>query len=323
MRIRNFARLTMAAVGLVTGVMPAMAAWPERAVTIIVPAGAGGGTDATARLLADALQQRFGQPFNIVNQGEGGGYVGIANMAAAVPDGYTLGILFNYAQYSLMGIGEASHTQFTPLGQYNFDPATVTVSFDAPYQSVKEVLNAIKADPSKYNIACGGSCGSSWDSAFAALLLKDGIDVSQVHFIPSQGAAAGLQELAAGSVDFISVSLPESRALAEAKKVRVLGVFGSERVAAFPDIPTVVEQTDLLVNGGAWRGVVGPAGLPDDISNALSQAIKEIYDSESFQTQMKQRGFGLLYRDGPAMLEFMKEHEATMASVLTALGVAK
>ena len=116
MRIRNIVLSAVAALGFIAASAPAaFAAWPERAVTIIVPAGAGGGTDATARMLADALQQRFGQPFNVVNQGEGGGFVGISNMASAAPDGYTLGILFNYAQYSLMGIGEANHTQFTPL----------------------------------------------------------------------------------------------------------------------------------------------------------------------------------------------------------------
>ena len=109
----------------------AMAAWPEKPVTIIVPAGAGGGTDATARMISSRLEQKFKQPFNVVNMGEGGGIVGITKFATARPDGYTLGILYNYAHYKEMGQTTLTLKNLTPIAQYNFDrkaKSSMTVS---------------------------------------------------------------------------------------------------------------------------------------------------------------------------------------------------
>ena len=129
MQIRNalFAALASLCTAI-TGTAAMAAEWPERAVTIIVPAGAGGGTDATGRIIADMLKEKFSQPFNVVNQGGGGGFIGISGIANAKPDGYTLGIVYNYAQYSLLGIGDVGKSDYTQIAQYNFDPGGITVS---------------------------------------------------------------------------------------------------------------------------------------------------------------------------------------------------
>ncbi len=125
------------AVAVLAGVLAAggaaEAAWPERAVTIVVPAGAGGGTDATARMLAKQLQDIFGEPFDVVNNGEGGGVVGHTMIMTARPDGYTIGTIFPFAQMKLMGQGDISADKFTPIAQYNFDPAGFHTRADSPY----------------------------------------------------------------------------------------------------------------------------------------------------------------------------------------------
>lgn len=298
----------------------AMAQWPERPVTIIVPAGAGGGTDATGRLLALGLEERFGQPFNVVNQGQGGGVVGFTSITTAVPDGYTLGVIYNFAHYRPMGQGDFDVDDMTPIAQYNFDPAGFNVPSESEWETISQALDAIKADPGAYNIACGGGCGGSWPIALATLLREWDVDLNEVQMISGQGAAAALQEMVAGGFDVVPSSVPEAGALIESGLANGLAVFGTERLEAFPDIPTLQEETGLDLELGAWRGLVGPAGLPDDIAAELSAAMEEIYNSEEFQTAMTSRGFGLRWRDAEDFEAFMLSEQDSVRQLITTLG---
>ena len=301
------------------GTSPAEATWPERPVNIIVPAAAGGGTDATGRLLAKQLQDIFKQPFNVVNQGQAGGVVGHTNIGTARPDGYTIGVIYPYAQYKLLGQADINRDMFTAISQFNFDPAGFHAPINTPYKTLKEALAAMKANPSKFKIGCGGSCGGSWDIPVGGLLIDQGIDTKQITFIPSNGAAVSLQELAAGGLDFVSCSAPEAKALIEAGKVQPLVVMSDERISAFPNIPTVKEQIGKTFEGGAWRGLAGPKGLPADIVQALEKAVKQIYDSAEFRDAMTGRGFGMRYRSAAEFQAFLKEHEEFTARIMTAL----
>ncbi|MEQ8967501.1 MAG: tripartite tricarboxylate transporter substrate binding protein [Azospirillaceae bacterium] len=302
---------------------PAMAQsdWPERPVTIIVPAGAGGGTDQTARMLSARLEEQFGQPFNVVNQGQGGGVVGITNIKEADPNGYTIGVIYNFAHYKPMGQADFDAEDFTAVAQYNFDPAGFHVHADSEWATITEALDAIEADPTAYDIACGGGCGGSWPIAVATLMKEWGIDLSQVTMISGQGAAPALQDLAAGGVDVVPSSVPEAGALIEAGRVRGLAVFGTERLAAFPDIPTLEEETGLALSLGAWRGVVGPDGLPDGIVDALEGALDEIVHSEEWRQAMTERGFGIQWRDSAAFAEFMRQQQEEVRGVVADLGL--
>jgi tripartite-type tricarboxylate transporter receptor subunit TctC len=301
----------------------ARAAWPERAVTIVVPAGAGGGTDATGRLLAAGLQEIFKKPFNVVNNGEGGGVVGHTMIMSAKPDGYTLGIVFPFAQMKLMGQGDISADKFTPIAQYNFDPAALQTRADGPYPDLAAAIAAIKADPARYKMSCGGGCAGAWDIPVTGMLLDQGVDAAKLVRIPSKGAAAGLQELVAGGLDFIAASLPEAGPLIQAGKVRPLVVLAETRTPAFPEVPTVKELTGKVFEGGAFRGVAGPAGLPEEVVAAMEKALKEIYASASFQKQMTDRGFGLKWRDRAEFAAFLRQHEADTKRIMTALGMLK
>lgn len=315
--------LALGAAAFALALAPASAQtdWPERPVTIIVPAGAGGGTDQTARMLAVRLEEKLGQPFNVVNQGQGGGVVGITTIKTAEPDGYTLGILYNFAHYKPMGQADFDASDFTAIAQYNFDPAGFHVRTDSPWQSLGDALDAIKADPESYTIACGGGCGGSWPLAVATLMQEWGIDLGKVKMISGQGAAAALQDLAAGGVDAVPSSVPEAGALIDAGKVRGLAVFGDERLAAFPDIPTLEESTGLDIALGAWRGLVGPAGLPQEIVDKLEAAMKEIYESEEWQNEMKERGFGTEWRNSEEFASFMQEQEDKVRPIIADLGL--
>ncbi|HET8727434.1 MAG TPA: tripartite tricarboxylate transporter substrate binding protein [Alphaproteobacteria bacterium] len=307
------------AAGLAALPAAAQAEWPERPVTIIVPAGAGGGTDGTARLLAAELEERFGQPFNVVNQGQGGGVVGFNSIVSAEPDGYTLGLIYNFAHYRPMGQGEFDVDDMTPIAQFNFDPAGFHVRAESDWQTVNEALDAIKADPAAFDIACGGGCGGSWPIAIATLLKEWGVDLSEVRMISGEGAAAALQELVAGGFDVVPSSVPEAGPLIESGLVRGLAVFGDERLPAFPDIPTLKEETGLELELGAWRGLVGPAGLPETVSTELEAAMADIYDDEDFQAAMTDRGFGLRWRNSEEFKDFMLSEETSVRDLIDTL----
>lgn len=302
---------------------PAFAQWPERPVTIVVPSGAGGGTDQTARMLSERLQKHFGQPFNVVNQGQGGGVVGLTSIKNAKPDGYTLGVLYNFAHYAPMGQADLNVADFTPIAQYNFDPAGFQVRKDNPWQNISEALEAIKANPEKYVVACGGGCGGSWPMAVATLMKQYGIDVSKVRFVSSQGAAAALQDLAAGGVDVVPSSLPEAAPLMQAGHIRSLVVMSSEKLTAFPDVPTLSEALDMNIELGAWRGMVAPQNLPDPIANELEAALQEIVNDADWRQQMTQRGFGIRWRDAGAFENFMNEEQQSVRETLESVGFVK
>ncbi len=318
-RLLELATVAAFALGLATSAASADD-WPNRPVTLIVAAGAGGGTDATARWLAAGLEQKFGQPFNVVNRAEGGGIAGITELSNAKPDGYTLGILFNYAPFRHLGMGNLTSESYTPIAQYNFDFAAVHVKADSQFKTLAKVVEKLKGDPQSIAIGCGAVCPSSWSSAFSKVLIDNGIDIKVLRWVPSAGAAAGLQELVAGGVDILTASVPEAASMLDAGEVRTLAVLAPERLSAFPDVPTAGEQIPDAAPGGVFRALVGPAGLPDEIVDKLEVAMEEIYNSETFQKNMSERGFGLQYRGRDGLLDWMKTHEQDTETVLRAAG---
>ncbi len=302
----------------------AHAAWPDRPVTVIVPYAAGGGTDATGRIIATLLEKKFGQPFNVVNRTGGGGAVGHTAIAQAPADGYTVGIMtFEISTYAPMGISNISYRDFTPLVLYNFDPAGFQVRTDSPFKTLKEALDAIKAEPTKYKMSGGGGVGGSWHLAMSGMFLRLGIDPMKVTVVPSNGAAPGLTELVSGGVDFIPCSLPEAKALMDAGRVRSLGVMGPARIPAFPNVPTMKETTGIDHVAGAWRAVVGPKGMPPEATQKLVAAIEEIYSSQEFRDFMASRGFGLQWAKGADFDAFLAKQATDTAAVVKAVGLEK
>ena len=193
-------RFVVAAV-LALGVQAAFAAYPDRPITLIVPWGAGGGTDAVARFFGAYLEKELGQPVNVVNRTGGNGVVGHSAIAQAAPDGYTFGLIT--VEISMMhwqGLTELTPASYQPLSLVNADPAGFQVRADSSYKSVKEVIDAIKANPGKMK-ASGTGQGGIWHLAIAGLLADLKIDPNAVQWVPSNGAAPGLQDLVAGDQD--------------------------------------------------------------------------------------------------------------------------
>lgn len=297
--------------------------FPDRPITLIVPWGAGGGTDAVARMIGNLMEKDLGQPVNVVNRTGGSGVVGHAAIAGAPPDGYTIGMItVEITMMHHQKLTELNGTSYTPIALVNLDPAGLQVRADAPYKNVGDVIAAVKANPGKFK-ASGTGQGGIWHLAIAGMLRDAKVDPAAVPWVPSNGAAPGLQDLAAGGVEFVPCSLPEARSLIDAGKVRSLAVMSASRAALFPNVPTLKEATGSDWATGAWRGIAAPKGLPAPVAARLEASVKKAYDSKEYKDFMAQRGFGLLWGGSAEFASFMAKGDADMKAVMTAVGIAK
>ena len=321
---RTFSRSLIAlSLGLTFGQAAVAQTYPSRPITMVVPWGAGGGTDATARIVAAMMEKEMGQPVNVVNRTGGNGVVGHSAIASAPADGYTLGMIT--VEISMMhwaGLTDLKPTNYTPLALMNIDPAAVTVRANSPYKTVNDLLAAIKANPGKFK-ASGTGQGGIWHLALAGMLKDQKMEISAAPWVPSNGAAPAMNDLAAGGIEFVTCSLPESRALIDAGKARPLTIMANQPSGLYPNVPTLKTATGSNWAIGAWRGIAGPKGLPADVQAKLGAVLKKIYDSPDYQGFMQQRGFGVVYADAKGFEQFMAKGDSDMGTVMKSLGLAK
>lgn len=317
----------LAAAGLATvlpGAARAQSAWPNRPVTVVCPWGAGGGTDATARIVAAILEKNLKQPFNVVNRTGGSGVVGHSAIATAPADGYTIGMItVEITMMHHQGLTELNPTSYTPLALMNVDPPGVQVNANSPYKNVKALADAIKAAPAGKFKASGTGQGGIWHLALIGWLQAMGLPPNHVAWVPSNGAAPAMQDLAAGGIDLVTCSVPEAKAMIDAGKAVSLAVMAPQRNPQFKDVPTLNESLGINYSVGAWRGIAGPKGLPADIATKLTAELKKAYDSAEFQDFMKNRGFGTTWADPAAFAKFMDDGNKAMGTAMTAAGLAK
>jgi tripartite-type tricarboxylate transporter receptor subunit TctC len=301
----------------------AAAAYPERPVTLIVPWAAGGGTDATARIIGTLLEKELGQPVNVVNRTGGSGVVGHSAIASAPPDGYTIGIItVEIGMMHWQGLTDLTGASYTPIGLVNFDPAGLQVAADSPYKTVKDLVAAIKANPGKLK-ASGTGQGGIWHLAIAGMLQDMKVDPAAVPWVPSNGAAPGMQDLVAGGVQIVPCSLPEARSLIDAGKAKSLAVMADAPAALYPNVPTLKAATGSNWTMGAWRGIAAPKNLPVEARDKLAAALKKIVAGKDYTEFMTQRGFGVIYQGPDDFAKYMAKSDADLGATMKAVGLAK
>lgn len=315
-------RIAIATMALAASVLAAQAKYPDRPVTLIVPWAAGGGTDAVARLIAGGLEQELGTTVNVVNRVGAGGVIAHSEIAKAAPDGYTIGLATTeLSTYYWGATGDITWKGFTPIALVNFDPSAIHVNASSEWKAAKDVIEAIRgAKPGTYKMS-GVPIGGAAHLAFGGLLHSIGVDPNAVVLVPTQGAAPGFQQLAAGGVHIVASSLPEGAAMVEAGKVRALATIGNARTAAFPNVPTANEALGAKYSAGAWRGIVAPAKLPAEIRERLTTALKKVYESESFTKTMSGRGFGLVWAGGDDFAAYLERDFTQTGDVMKAIGI--
>jgi tripartite-type tricarboxylate transporter receptor subunit TctC len=318
--------LAVVCLALVAGLPPSEAAAqaksPSRPIQLVCPWAAGGGTDRIARMVAVLLEKELGQPVTVVNRTGGSGAVGHTAGATATPDGHTITIVtVELTMMHWMGLTPLTFREFTPVALLNIDPAGVQVAANSEWKTLKQLLDWIKANPGKAK-ASGTGRGGSWDIARAGMLKAAGIPIDALPWVPSTGAATGLQELVAGGVQVVTASLVEGRPLIEAGKVRPLAHMADKRDPAFKDVPTLKE---LGINWtmGAWRGIAAPKGTPPEIVAVLEKALDKVVRTKEYNDFMNAGPFGILWSPAAEFGKFMAEQDATMGVLMKEAGVAK
>ena len=295
--------------------------YPNRTVVLVVPWAAGGGTDRVARFLAHELERELGKPVVVVNKTGGGGASGHSAGAWALPDGYTITMgTFELSTMRAMGLSTLTYRDFQPLAQVNADPAAIIVRSDAPWHSLRDLLDDVRARPGQVKMS-GTSAGGAWDLARAGLLLADGQTVDAIRWVPSQGSAPSLVDLMGGHIDAVCCSVPEAASQLAAGELRVLGVMSNERLPAFKSVKTAKEE-GIVWEAVGWRGLLLPPNTPAEISNLLTTKLDKILSSDEYRKFMDKNGFAIVVRDPVEFKGFLAAQEIRWQKVIDEAGFA-
>ncbi|WP_298844231.1 tripartite tricarboxylate transporter substrate binding protein [uncultured Salinicola sp.] len=303
---------------------PTACTWkPERAVTVIVPWGTGGGTDANARRLANLLEQEMGVPFNVVNRTGGNGVVGHTVLARGRPDGYTIGAAtVEIDTMHWIGLTPLTYEDLTPLALIDRSAAGVLVKPDSPYQTLDQLLDAARADPGKLT-ASGTAQGGIWHLALAGMLHAEGLDPNAIRWVPSQGAGPALQELMAGGVDVATPALSEALPQVEQGQLEALAYMSDKPMAELPDVPLTADVLDSGWKLSAFVTMSAPAGLPDEIACAYEQAIDRAVHTAEWAEFRRSRGAPVIFEDRAETAATLERTDRQLGQVIQAIGLAQ
>ncbi|AHG63774.1 Bug family tripartite tricarboxylate transporter substrate binding protein [Advenella mimigardefordensis] len=265
---------------------PALAAYPERPITWVIPSPPGDGSDSIGRLLADKVGRALGQTIVVQNKPGAGGVIGSESVANAKPDGYAM-IVGNAGSH---GINAAIYSKlrydvvksFKPVGLFCTTANVLAVRQDLPVSNVKEFVAYIKNSKTSLNYSSGG-IGSS--AHLSAELFKSLADVPLVH-IPYRGATPAVQAVLSDEVVTMVGNLPPWLSQIKSGKAKALAVTTKERVPELPDVPTLAE-TYPGFETVAWFGLLAPADTPNEIIERVNKQINEALASPDIQERLK------------------------------------
>ena len=256
--------------------------WPDKAITIIVPWAAGGGTDIVARSLAPKLSKTLGVPVQTVNKPGGSGIPGTLDAVKAAPDGYTL--MWDCGGTSSMQYALAPELPYkvferTFIARATTTPEGLMVPASSPWKTMDDLVKAVRTDPSSVSFGMIGGTGIPDVLVYQlkAALKAKGVDVSKTRMVTYKGGGELVPAVAGAHVNVAFVSPGEMIAMLSAGKIRVLGVTSSsgKRYKGWPDVPTMAEVGFPTVDTYFWVGLSGAPGLPANIVKTLDSAVKE------------------------------------------------
>jgi len=292
----------LAAVLLTLAVLPALVAgptlaqeFPTKPIELVIPYGPGGSHDLTARALASVAQPYLGQPLLVVLKPGGGGAVGSQHVIRARPDGYTL--LFGgtgpNTTFALVQKAPIGPDQFAPVARINYSAPLLAVRADAPWKSLRELVDWARKHPGKLNFANTGPWGAA-DLPMRMLARAAGFEYNN---IPHDGGGPALLAVLGGHADatfgFSAQLMPQIAA----GKIRVLAITDTQRHRDFPAVPTVREEGfDVVFT--MWRAVLAPRGTPQPILDKLEGAFRKISEDKSFQALIRSLGDEVHFQGG-------------------------
>ena len=268
----------------------AQGAWPTRPVTLVVPFPPGGGTDTGARIIAEQLSKKWGQPVLVDNKGGAAGQIGADVVAKARPDGYTILMgnigtqAINPSLYPKMPYDPDK--AFAPIALVAELPLAMMVNPNVPARTVKEFIALAKAQPGKLSYSSSGAGGGPH---LAAEMFKDATGSYILH-VPYRGGGPAIGDLLAGHVQLSFMTVLEASGHLKAGKLRALAVTSDKRVSALPDVPTLAEAAVPGFNSISWIGLLAPAGTPREVVEKISADVREIVARDDVKDKLVQLG---------------------------------
>ena len=312
-RIRILASAT--ALLALAATAPVQAQYPDRNITLIVPYGAGGGTDVTARMLARDLEAALGKTVIVENRAGGGGWVGWGALAQAKPDGYTIGYLNVPSMYSGYLDRQYNRSEtlasFTPLMNHVLDYNVWAVKADSAFKSVKDVVEAAKKAPDSVTVSAFGA-GSDDHLAILSMQAENSIKLITVHH---KSTAEAKTAALGGHIHILGANISEVAEEAKAGTVRILGVMSPERSRFMPDAPTFKEQGYNQM-WSVSRGIAAPAGLPKDVEAKLSAALEKTLSSKEHQDKAANLSLEPRIIKGDDYAKFLKDNEVSTKKLM-------
>ena len=323
MHRRRFAVLSLGALAVpaLAGRAGAQANWPDKPITMVVPAPPGGGTDLVARVYSDLLSQELGQQVIVDNKPGAGGNIGAEIVAKAEPDGHTLllasaGILtINEFLYAKMPFDPA--TAFAPITVVGDMPNIVVVHPRAGVATLKELIDKAKAQPGKLDF---GSAGNGTTTHLAIVLLEQAAKIKLAH-VPYKGAAPAVQDLVAGQIDGLVDNPPLVLPHIKSGTIKALAWAAPQRMAILPDVPTAAEAGLPGFEASSWFALIAPAGTPKEIVARLNAEAAKILKDPKMAEQFAQRGIRLVGNSAEEFTAFIPKERARWGEIVKASGV--
>jgi tripartite-type tricarboxylate transporter receptor subunit TctC len=314
-------RFAISALALaLTGLLPVSApaqTYPSRTVSVIVPFPAGGSVDGVARILVAKLNETVGQHFIVENRAGGAsGTVGANAVAKAAPDGYTLLLsasihvinpfLYKSVPYDVV-------KDFTPVSLLADGPLIVSTTPSVPANNLKEFFDLVRKEPTKYTFGTT-SVGSASHLAIELLKRDAGLDTLVV---PYKGTAPALTDLVSGQIQLLADPMLSSLPLAQAGKIKALGITSLKRMDVAPNIPTVEESGGIKgFEFVSWYGLWAPKNVPADVSAKLSSDLAKVMARPEVKERLSGMGFNPIGSDSAQFAKYVTDEMAKYSKII-------
>lgn len=292
----------------------AVQAFPTKPIRLVVPFSPGGGTDILARQLAEHLTKAEGWNIVVDNRPGGNGAIALSGVSRAAPDGHEM-ILALRENIVITPLLNGTRGSFDPLKDFTsianvaYSPMMLVSSVNSEYQDIKKVLETAKKDPDALRF---GTSGQGSMSHLLQAMLEAEAGARMIH-VPYKGSNPALTDLVGGHVELVGGSIGSAKAFLDGKRVTPLAVSSTERLQAFPNVPTIAEQGYPGFNVVTWYGLFGPEGVPAETVEKISNAVNKVLADPGFQATLAEQGmmpdpgtpeeFDTMFREDYAGLE--------------------
>src|SRR3954469_10185930 len=296
--------------------------YPARPITMINPFPPGGVVDIVGRPLAALMEKSLRQPVVMLNREGAGGAVGFASVAKAPPDGYT--ILMGLSSISIFPVSDRINGKappyelkdFAPIALVTADPTVLVVRTDSPYKSVKDFVEAAKANPGKINYSSSGVYGTLH---VAMEIFANAAGIKLFH-VPYGGGGPAITALLGGQVEASAQGPAAAIGQIKAGQMRALAGWGTERLKLLPDLPTFKELGYQDVEFYIWSGVFAPAATPAPIVSRLRESVKAAATSEDFKNAMEKVSTPVHYLDAPEFAKYWERDAQRLSAAVEKIG---